>query len=451
MWGSLRSHASVGLAQARPNYFLSNSRPKSKSRFTSDQRKMKGNSTPASVIVNCTNFSSEYFLELATVRGTTDGLCMLLAVLILVIVVFVRAFESLLQRLFVYLTAITVCYMTVQIMQLKPVYTGLSSDQLQFCAAMGFLGQWATVCIHSFTLVVSLVILCKVCDWDICSFNSQTGWTKKFIEGAFVLFLIILPLPFIWVPFLDGNYASIREPWCWIVSHNKDCSMNIAGFWEEIGLNYIPLGIVGLFTVLFVLLTVGVFCKRACTYELTRRSHEKKAVETVLLLVFLLLFVTFAGIEAASNLFYGFTKKRQSYALSVVHAVITPVSKFMIPVGYFFYLYSLKKFQWGTMKVATRKWKKLFICHRKKSKSSEQQTGPGPGGGETISQVTVRSSYAIVGRSDTHFTVPYTGGFTDIGSTTALLTDEHPDTGYGSLWSHVHPREDGRSSEDRPH
>ena len=405
---------------------------------------MKGNSTPSLVIVNCTNFSSEYFLELATARGITAGLCMLLTVLILLIVVFVRAFESLLQRLFVYLTAITVWYMTVQIMHLKPVYTGRNPDQ--FCAVMGFLDQWATVCILSFTPVVCLVILCKVCEWNICSCNSQTGRSKKLIEGAFVLFLIFFPLPFVWVPFLDGNYASISKPWCWIVTHNKDCSKDIAGFWEEIGLYYIPIGIVGLFTVLFVLVMIGVFCKRACTYKLTRRRHRKKAVETVLLLVFLLLFVTLSGIEAMSNLYYGFIKKHQ--AIPIVHAVISPVSKFMIPVGYFFYLYSLKKFKWGTMKVAVRKWKQLFACHCKtESKSTKQQTGPGPRAGETISQVTVRSSYAILARSDTHFTVPYTDGFTDIGSSTALLSDEHPDTGYGSLPSHLHVQEDGRSSE----
>ena len=83
------------------------------------------------------------------------------------------------------------------------------------------------------------------------------------------------------------------------------------------------------------------------------------------------------------NLYYGFIKKHQGYTIPIVHAVITPVSKLMIPLGYFFYLYSLKKFKWGTMKVAVRKWKQLFACHCKtESKSSEQQNGPGPGGGE---------------------------------------------------------------------
>ena len=82
--------------------------------------------------------------------------------------------------------------------------------------------------------------------------------------------------------------------------HNKNCSEDIAGFWEQIGLWYIPLGILllGLFIVFFVLLMIGVFCKRACTYELTRRRHEKKAAETVLLLVFLLLFGTLTGIKS---------------------------------------------------------------------------------------------------------------------------------------------------------
>ena len=405
---------------------------------------MMGNSTQASVIVSCTNFSSDYVLELATARGITAGVCMLLTIPILLIVVFVRAFESFLQRLFVYLTAITVWYLAVQIMHIKP-YTGLS----QFCAAMGFLDQWATVSVLSCTFVVSLVILCKVCELDICSCNSQTARTKKLIEAAFVLFLIGLPLLFIWIPFLNGNYAGDGEPWCWIITHNKDCSEDVAGFWEQIGLWYIPLGILGLLIMFFVLLTVCIFCKRACSYQLTRRRHEKKAFETVLLLVFLLLFGTLTGIEAASNLYYGLTKKQQGYVLSMVHAVITPVSKLMISVGYFFYLYSLKKFQWGTMKVAVRKWKQLFICH---CKSSKRQTGHSPRTGETISQVTVRSSYAIFGRSDTHFTVPYTDGFTDISSTTDLITDEHPDTGYGSLQSHVHPQQalDGRSSVDRP-
>ena len=407
-------------------------------------------STLIPATANCTNLSRDHFLGLAAASRISAGVCLSLTVLILLIVLFVRAFESFLQRLFVCLTALTVWYLSVMVMHTMPYTTNTS----QFCAVMGFLNQWAGISVLIFTFVVALVIVCKVCELDIqCSCNSQTGRNKKLIEAGFVLFLIALPLTFIWIPFFNGTYGNAggSEPWCWLVIHNKDCSEDIAGFWEQIGLWYLPLGILGLLIVFFVLLTVCIFCKRACSYELTRRKHEKKAFETVFLLVFLLLFGTLAGIEATSNLYYGFTKKQQGYALLMVHGVFTPVSKFIIPVGYFFYLYSLKKFQCATIKVAVRKWKQLFICHCKKAKSSEQQSGQNPRAGDTISQVTVRSSYAIIGRSDTHFTVPYTGGFTNIGSTTALITDEHPDTGYGSLRSHVHPQQDERSSEGRPH
>ena len=63
---------------------------------------MAGNSIPATA--NCTNLSRDQFLGLATARGVSAGVCLSLTVVILFIVIFVRAFESVLQRLFVCLT-----------------------------------------------------------------------------------------------------------------------------------------------------------------------------------------------------------------------------------------------------------------------------------------------------------------------------------------------------------
>jgi len=304
-------------------------------------------------------------------------------------------------------------------MHIRP-YTDLD----QFCAAIGFLNQWAGVSVLIFTFTVSVFVLYKVCQEDVVKLcDCQISNTKKLLEAAFILFLIILPLPFIWIPFLHGNYGGNGQPWCWIATLNKDCSQNVEGFWEQIGLWYAPVSVLGFLIVLSVLTTAGIFCKRACTYRLTRKRHERKAAETIVLLIFLLLFGTLAGIEATSNLYFSFNKKQRSYALSMTHAVVTPVSKLMIPVGYFFYLYSLKKFGLDSFKASASKWKQQFVCHCKKY---EQQNHPAVG-----EIVTVRSSYAVIGRSDTHFTVPYTGAFTDVGSTTALI-NEQPDTGYGS-------------------
>ncbi len=193
----------------------------------------------------------------------------------------------------------------------------------------------------------------------------------------------------------------------------KDCSRNAEGFWEVMGLYYTPLGILVLLTILSICVVICVFIKRAYSYQLTRRSHRRIAWETVLLLAILLLFYIFAGIEAAlsSDLYTSFTRKRLGFTLYVVHAAITPVSKLLIPLGFLVYLYSLKTF--------------YRCCPR----SATVQV-------DASQHATARSTYAIIRLSNTHFSPPYTDGFTTISSTvgsTTSLVSELTETGYGTL------------------
>lgn len=337
--------------------------------------------------MNCTNFTTDDILRAAVARGVTGGVCMLLTILILFIVVIVRAFQIFLERLFVYLTAITVWALAMETIFVSWPYTGLS----QSCAIGGFLTQWSASCVLIFAFVVSLIILCKVL--GMCNGNPTDG-TKKLLkcsEAAFVLFLIVLPLPFIWIPFVNENYAADVEPWCWIEIHNEDCSENVAGFWEQIGLFYAPLGVLGLLILLFILLTLCVFCKGFCLAQIDlhldlRRRQGIKAAETVILLVFLLLFGTFAGLEALSSLYFGFTKKPQDYPLLIVHAISSPLYKLLLPVGFMFQLHSLKKFKLEEVKTAIRKWKQLFAFCCKKFRDNQ----PTP--------------YTMIDRSNTYIT-----------------------------------------------
>ena len=136
-------------------------------------------------VVHCTNLSRDHFLSLATARGISAGVCLSLTLLILLTILFVRAFESVLQRLFVYLTAITVWYLSMEIMHIRP-YTDLD----QFCAASGFLDQWAGVSVLIFTFTVSVFVLYKVCQEDIvrlcdCQISNMK---KKLLEASFVFF-----------------------------------------------------------------------------------------------------------------------------------------------------------------------------------------------------------------------------------------------------------------------
>ena len=376
-------------------------------------------------VINCTNLTRDHFLELALARSISAGVCLFVALLILVAVVFIRAFSTLLQRLFVCLTAITAWYQAMLIVCIRPYI----STTAQICAITGFLNQWAGITVLNFTFTVSVVLLCKVFQEDIgklCDCIQVSKNCRKSLEALLFVGLFLLPLLFIWIPFIHANYAGGGEPWCWIVTVNKDCSRNTEGFWEVIGLWYAPLGILGLLIVLSVSVVIGVFIKRACSYRLTRRSHGRKAWETILLLFFLLLFGILAGIEATSNLYTSFTKKKQGHTLYVVHAACTPISKLLIPVGFLLYLYSMKKFRWEAIKASLGEWRRSrTVCCRSSPESSTAAVQVDPS-----QPATARSSYGVVYRSDTHFS-PYTGGFTDVDPTTALIS-EQTETGYGS-------------------
>ena len=374
-------------------------------------------------VVNCTNLTREYILELAMARSISAGVCLFVALVILVAVVFIRAFNTLLQRLFVCLTAITAWYEAVMIVCVRAYI----STTAQICAITGFLNEWAGITFLNFTVTVSVVLLCKVFQEDLgklcdCQVSKRC---RKSLEILLVLGLLLLSLLFIWVPFLHANYGG-GNPGCWIVTVSKDCSSNTEGFWEAIGLWYAPVGVLGLVIVFFVFVVICVFIKRAYSYRLTRRSNGRKAWETTLLLAFLLLFGILAGIEATSNLYSSFAKKKEGHTLNVAHAAGTPISKLLIPVGFLLYLYSMKKFRWEAIKASLGEWRRSgTLCCNSSHESSTAAVQVDPS-----LPATARSSYAVIDRSDTHFS-PYTGGFTDVGPTSALIS-EQTETGYGS-------------------
>lgn len=57
---------------------------------------------------NCTNFTNQQLKHINLARSLTGVLCMVVATLILVALIFYKAYKSVLQRLFLYITAATV-------------------------------------------------------------------------------------------------------------------------------------------------------------------------------------------------------------------------------------------------------------------------------------------------------------------------------------------------------
>ena len=101
------------------------------------------------------------------------------------------------------------------------------------------------------------------------------------------------------------------------------------------------------------------------------------------------------------------------------------------PIGFLFYLYSVKKFKWSSIKRAAAEWKTSCGCKQKQNSKRVRF-----GGQKAVTQnlITYPTSHWVSDPSFSFFIVPHTGEFTD--SILTIKEDEplvsRNDTGYGS-------------------
>ena len=193
------------------------------------------------------------------------------------------------------------------------------------CLITGFLLTyfiWLKL-IFTITLTMHLFLL-AICLKDLKHFEIQS-----------VLFSVLFPLLFVWVPFTTNDYGPAGG-WCWIKDQNSDCSHNKDGEIEQYTIYYGPsyLGltftIFAAVTVLFVLLWR--VCCQQCgrnnrSYEteplLAQRNikHKKALIEVIPLLSYPAIFFFFNTFAMAHRIFNALSKY-SSYELTLTHAFV---------------------------------------------------------------------------------------------------------------------------------
>ncbi len=161
----------------------------------------------AQFLANCSS------LSLAQLRGKnlaislSAAVCFLLTLVILVLLVLYRSYKTLLQRLFLYLTIIILVHQAF-----------ISFDiQLQFdwkygsfsCKVQGFIRSWTATATYSIIVAVTAHLMHLVCRQLLWS-KSHTKfslWTSNKIgaDAIIVLFCLLLPLVYLWIPFYHGT------------------------------------------------------------------------------------------------------------------------------------------------------------------------------------------------------------------------------------------------------
>lgn len=362
--------------------------------------------------LNCTNDSWEDLVRDNLSWSISGMLSYAFTFLILVLLVFHKAYTSALQRLFLYFTIVSLLQLACIAMNihLQFVFEG----GMVLCKWLGFIQHWSYVMNWLFSLTLTFFLHFLVYHQIRGKRMPTVGRRKGFVmEFFFVIAVVSLPFTVLWIPI--SSYG-LNGPLCWTRHLLEDCSENMLGGTFELVYTYccavVRLLIVVSFLVLFI-----VFCRLACLYRHTRRQYLRTVGRTVTLMSFL---IVSALIELIGLLTYIHTSIVGNHANSAavdkvleIDYVVLPLSLAITPAGFMVYLYSLKKFSWASMKRAGQDWKWCCFCCKKLRREFSIRTKRRQEGRE---DATAPESNRVSAPSETYnyFSVPYTGGFTTI-------------------------------------
>ena len=367
---------------------------------------------------NCTNITADQLEARNFSRTISAMVCTVITFAVLLVLILTKAYKTTLQRLFLSLTTIVLIQLILISMSIELQFTFKQREDM--CVILAFLTVWTALITYLFAVGVTLFLLFLVfkqlrADKSYVQVQQNTK-CRLIFEISLILFCIVSPLTYLWVPFYHGTYGDALVS-CWIINTKLDC--NYIGFEDQAGLSF------GIFYATCFVIVVGfagivvLFCVFAAKYKLTRRQHLKTICKTLILVIFITASALIEVLGLVQFIYNTISGKHLPFGVSVVYEGAIPFSQMIIPLG--FLVYSLKK-------VKCRKKPKCCLCcaggRKKRSvrfQNDQVQT--------TVVQVTAPASTRVEAPSDTYFNVPYTGEFTSV--TDPLISNR--DTGYGSV------------------
>lgn len=384
-------------------------------------------------LLNCTDLNVTELKAVNTARSIAGATCTILTILILLHILCTKAFTSILQRLFLYLVLATIFQEALIAISFEHQFQ--YPGQNEFCTAYGFVIQWSGVVMFNFALGVMLHVLYLVyvqLRSDPFARLSRSPTGKKVAEIVYVLFVLIFPLTYLWIPFLHGNYG-LSGASCWMRALDENCK-NV-GLADQIIFAYGVYEGVGAVAILVTIIMSVIYCRISQVYPDARRLIRR----TLTLMVFLFAYIIVISIPLAVRLQAGIKGARQHFILWITWAIAIPISHTIFIFGFLFSFYSVRRVC-GLSQIK-KAAKKCSCCKKRRRNEHEtrysNRTARSKGTKRVVlssEQNTVPPSERVTAPSCSYFSVPYTDGFTDICSEdkTPLMSGHEKDTGYSS-------------------
>ena len=313
-------------------------------------------------LASCTNFSGEQLQTLNLARSLSGIFCLLVVSLILLLLIFYKAYKTTLQRLFLYITTTTILEEIAFSLAIEHQFFYANQDGV--CMFLGFLLEW-TVSITNYLILCKIFFLLYV----VCSnlrgnpLKSKNlvrrKWLFIFFEVLCILFSVSFPLTYLYIPFIHGTY-NLAGGWCWIMTIDETCK-NV-GLQDQIILGYGIFEGVGLLSILLTSVFSIIYCRQAYIHKIVRSQHLITLRQTLCLLGFLVASVVALSLGFAVRIYTGIVQVEENYALWLTLAIAPPIYQAIYPMGFLVYLYTLQKFKKDGIKKALSDWKQTCSC-----------------------------------------------------------------------------------------
>lgn len=359
---------------------------------------------------NCnTSLSDDVRKMLVAIFSTGGFVGVLSCSLALGFLAFFKMYHKFSERLVLYLLLSGLFVASVMALMITGVALDFDEHH-QLCQAISFLVQY------------SIWILLLITTFIIFHLASLVFFYKTFdkLEIICVVFSLVFPLLFSWIPFIHDTYG-LSGAWCWIrVYHHSECTFYSEGLIEQYVLWYVPF-----FLILLVNSTVTIVILIALCYRAFRKSPQpiempaepgvrrvafeepeidaeatryKKALkDTLPLLAYPIIYNFFSWFTLANRVRRSISPDPDSSHVSwIIHAVAAPTWASFAGITFIVYIIAKKKLTKQAILKALKSWKRTL--------KRKENTNPRFSAKRPVTDVLTGEGYTVTAPSE--FEVP---------------------------------------------
>ena len=365
-------------------------------------------------IAECLSLTAVDLRKLNLINTMVDLVCAIITALMLAMLIFFKAYSTVLQRLFLYYIITSVLKAVISFSMIE--HQGKYSGQDSVCEMLGFLVNWANcvVCFLALQIIVYMVfqVYCLI---QGNPFSRMIGskykqWTFEF---AYVSLSVLVAFLYATGPFFNHSYG-LSGAACWITSFKENCTVKVL---DQVVFGYVIFEGVGLIGVFLLILVAIVYIKLTTSLQTTRVLLRK----TLILIVILLLYVIILLVPVifSTQLFQNTT-----FGTWLISDLIFPLDQLLFTCGFLICFFSLNA---KSLKRASKDWRccnsfaKCCSCHKRQDYELHSRRRLIVNEFSVDYGSTSPASSRVSQPSDTYFNPPFTNGFTDISSKSLSL------------------------------